>query len=833
MIFIGLSRLSTRLVTTAAACGLVLASGCGGETVATSPADIQGQPVIFDFVERLPAARVFGESTFVDLGRPGSSRNLVTGWGGDEAKAEGTTYVWAVAKRAELDLLVFDTDATRLRFRAWPFLWEGARDQVVTVSVNGRTMGSTRLAPKPKEYSFRVPRGVLITGVNRVAFDFTWVEEARIHRNDSHDHRTLAAAFDFVGIGRKPEASDSEDDGRPVPVARDDALLLAPGTGLVYAFNRTGETTLAFTPDVDGGEPPDGAKIVVWSQRAGSDPVELLATDLKRVCGQPQVLRVDAGEGRLEIGFAVTGGDTAAASEVRELVVSGPRLHAEKLAGEKISNVFLVVVDTLRADRLGVYGSTLATPNIDRLAARGVTFKHAYSHIPITAPSHSSLFTSLIPTEHGVHNNGQILPSDIPVMAEMLRDDGRNTAGVVSLGVLEGRFGLGRGFDSYLDRFRDDWMKNAGEVNAEVFDLLDGSLPEPFFLWVHYSDPHEPYTPPDLEYPRIQLELNGEPVGSLLAGGRGQTVDLTLSPGDNDLRFVDLESTEKQGYRLTTLRVDDPEVDLQPGSGWRSRERALSTKLFMTSFPATLLLHNPGDEERPVALELSCQPDLSLEELQHRYGLEVEYVDREIGRLLDFMEERRLLENTLVIFVSDHGEGLGDHNHLGHISQLYNSLLHAALIMAYPGHLPEGQVVEEPVALVDVLPTVIELMGLESPPRANGVSLAPLMAGGRIEPRSIVAETHRPEAYSEKRALVRDGYKYIHSWTDDREWEELYDLSTDPGELRDLAPTEVERLAAMRTALQTRLREAVAADAARAELSDAEIERLRALGYIH
>ena len=817
----------------AAACGLVLASGCGGETAVTSPADLRGQPMIFDFVERLPAARVFGESTFVDLGRPGSSRNLVTGWGGDEAKIEGTTYVWAVSQRAELDLLVFDTDATRLRFRAWPFLWEGARDQVVTVSVNGRTMGSTRLAPKPKEYSFRVPRGVLITGVNRVAFDFTWVEEARTHRNDSNDHRTLAAAFDFVGIGRQPDEPGSEDEGRPVPAARDDTLLLAPGTGLVYAFNRTGETTLAFTPDVTGSEPPDGAKIVVWSQRAGSDPVELLATDLRRVRGRPQVLRIGAGEGRLEIGFAVTGAETAATTEDWELVLSGPRLHAEKLAGEKISNVFLVVVDTLRADRLGVYGSTLATPNIDRLAAKGVTFEHAYSHIPITAPSHSSLFTSLIPTEHGVHNNGQILPSDIPVMAEMLRDDGRNTAGVVSLGVLEGRFGLGRGFDTYLDRFQDDWMKNAGEVNVEVFDLLDGSLPEPFFLWVHYSDPHEPYTPPDLEYPRIQLELNGEPVGELVAGGRGQTVDLALSPGDNDLRFVDVESAGQRSYRLTTLRVDDPEVDLQPGAGWKSRERALSTKLFMTTFPATLVLHNPGDDERRVALEMSCQPDLSLEELQHRYGLEVEYVDREIGRLLLFMEERHLLENTLVIFVSDHGEGLGDHNHLGHISQLYDSLLHVALIMAYPGHLPEGGVVDEPVALVDVLPTVIDLMGLESPPRTNGVNLAPLIAGGRIEPRSIVAETYRPEAYSEKRALVRDGYKYIHSWTDDLEWEELYDLSSDPGELRDLSALEVERLAAMRAALQTRLLEAVAADAAQAELSDAEIERLRALGYIH
>jgi len=812
---------------------LAASLGCGDGAQVFEATDLRDQPMIYDFSERLPSARVFQESTFVDHGRPGASRNLVTGWGSDESKADGTTFVWAVSQRAELDLLVFDTDATRIQFRAWPFAREGARDQIVTVFVNDRRIGSTRLDPGPRDYSWRVPRGVLLTGVNRVAFDFAWVEQARNHRDGSNDYRTLAAAFDFVGIGEKPDLPGGDERGRPAPAARDDDLVLASGTGLVFAFNRTSETHLSFGLDVEGGRPPDTAKVVLWSQRAGSDPVELLAADLDRVLGRPQVLRVAAGEGRLEIGFAVTGGDASAGNGEWELVVTAPRLHAEELAGEKLSNVLLVVVDTLRADRLGVYGSELATPNIDRLAAQGVTFNNAYSHIPITGPSHSSIFTSLIPTEHGVHNNGQILTSDLPVMAEILRDEGRNTAGVVSLGVLEGRFGFGRGFDTYLDTFQHDWWKDAGEVNAEVFDLLDGSLPEPFFLWVHYSDPHEPYAPPGIEYPRVQLELNGEPVGELQTGGRAQVFDLELSPGRNELRFVDLDPSAGNSFRLTTFNVDEPEVEPHFGAGWRARERALAESLHMAVFPATVALGNPGVEQRRVGLEVSCQPQWSLPELQHRYGLEVEYVDREIGRLLDLMARRHLLDNTLVVFLSDHGEGLGDHNHLGHISQLYDSLLRVALIVAFPGHLPQGMVIDDPVAMVDVLPTVIDLMGLDSPPRANGTSLVPLMAGQGLKPRSIVAETHRPEAYSEKRALVQDGFKYIHTWTDDREWEELYDLASDPGELRDLSAIEAERLTAMRAALQARLLEAVAAEVVEAELSDVEIERLRALGYIH
>jgi arylsulfatase A-like enzyme len=829
---IGMAWRSTLWVVGTALCCLGTLTGCGDGKVQFDPPDLDGLPVVYDFVERLPAARVFEESSFVDLGMPGAGRSLRAGWGSDESKPDGTTYVWAISQRAELDLVVVNTAASRLHFRGWPFMWDGAPDQVATVFINDRKVGSVHLQPRPRDYSFRLPRGLLRAGVNRVVFEFAHLEEARVHRPNSSDYRTLAAAIDFVGIGERPDVTGVGDEGLPAPVMRDHSFVLAPGSGVVYALHRTSSTTLSFGLEVAGPPPSNTAKILVWAQRAGEEPVELLATDLDRVVGGHQIHRVDPGEARLEIGFAVTGGVAAGDAVDWKLVVSEPRLYAEELASEKISNVLLVVVDTLRADKLGVYGSEVQTPNIDRLAAKGVTFERAYSHIPITGPSHSSIFTSLIPAEHGVHNNGQILATDIPVMAEILRDDGRNTAGVVSLGVLEGRFGFSRGFDAYLDSFTHDWWKDAGEVNAEVFEMLDGSLPEPFFLFVHYSDPHEPYAPPGLDYPRIQLELNGEPVGELGAGGRGQTFDLELLPGENELRFVDLDSTEPRPFRVTTFNLDDREMEPQFAVGWRARERALTTSLHMADFPATVGLRNPGGEKRRVSLEMACSLDVPRSEQKRRYDLEIEYVDREIGRLLALMEERHLLENTLVLFITDHGEGLGDHNHFGHISQLYNSLLHVAFIAAFPGHLPEGAVIDEPVAMVDVLPTVLDLMGLDPPDHRSGVSLLPLIRGTGEAPRSIVAETYRPEAYSEKRALVLDGFKYIHSWTDDLDWEELYDLEADPGELRDLAAIELERLAAMREALKKRLLEAVAADVVEADLSEKDIERLRALGYI-
>jgi len=281
------------------------------------------------------------------------------------------------------------------------------------------------------------------------------------------------------------------------------------------------------------------------------------------------------------------------------------------------------------------------------------------------------------------------------------------------------------------------------------------------------------------------------------------------------------------------MRTDDPEIELVPSAGWKTWKKRLGNNAYVGRFPATVELLNPSKEPRRVELELAGQRLMSQEEMREHYELEVEYVDREIGRLFDFLDGRHLLDNTLVVFITDHGEGLGQHNHFGHISQLYDTLLRVGLIMAFPGRLPEGMMVDEPVGLVDVLPTVLELMDLESPSHKSGASLLPLITRSGAAPRAIVAQTYRPEAYSEKRALVQDGYKYIHSWTDDREWEELYDLNADPDEVRELSRIETERLAAMREALQERLREAVTAEVMEAELDSEDIERLRALGYIH
>lgn len=171
-------------------------------------------------------------------------------------------------------------------------------------------------------------------------------------------------------------------------------------------------------------------------------------------------------------------------------------------------NVVLITIDTLRADRLGCYGAKDAeTPQLDRLAAEGVRFANAATTVPFTLPAHSSLMTGTYPPYHGVRENvGYELDDRLPTLAERLAAGGWATGGFVSAFVLDRRWGIGRGFDTYFDDFdpRESESSNLASVQrdgaetvAEAVRWLDARPPGPFFLWVHLFEPHDPYTPPE------------------------------------------------------------------------------------------------------------------------------------------------------------------------------------------------------------------------------------------------------------------------------------------------------------------------------------------------
>ncbi|MEW6363889.1 MAG: sulfatase-like hydrolase/transferase [Acidobacteriota bacterium] len=167
-------------------------------------------------------------------------------------------------------------------------------------------------------------------------------------------------------------------------------------------------------------------------------------------------------------------------------------------------NIVLVTIDTIRADRLGCYGYTTArTPTLDRIAADGIRFRTAFAPVPLTLPSHATMMTGQIPPSHSVHDNAASrLGHDVPVVPETLAAAGYATAAFVSGFPLDRRFGLSRGFHTYDDRFprgrpgRVPYVERTADRTTDAAASWLATAQSPFFLWVHYFDPHAPYEPP-------------------------------------------------------------------------------------------------------------------------------------------------------------------------------------------------------------------------------------------------------------------------------------------------------------------------------------------------
>lgn len=427
-------------------------------------------------------------------------------------------------------------------------------------------------------------------------------------------------------------------------------------------------------------------------------------------------------------------------------------------------NVVLVVVDTLRSDRCSCYGyDRPTTPFLDNLAAQGVRFSSVYCPMPTTGPAHSTLFTAQYPMVHGVTKNGFKLQEKETTLAEAFRNEGYETAAFVSSFAVNRKFGYAQGFDTYDDDFvganssfrakgihqpgdKGFFDRRANETTDKALKWLRGRKDDrPFFLWLHYFDPHYPYDPPALYREKVAV------------GG--------------------------------------------PAYKGRQRKRAIDQS----------------------------------------YDGEVLFTDHEIERFIREMDRRHPAEETVVVFTSDHGEGLLEHGWLEHGFFLFEEAVKIPLIVRYPGRVPAGTVVETPVELMDVAPTIIELAGIEDRfPPSRGKDLFPLIdgsgdpRGGReifFQRRLYESDTEKGRPVKgEKFALLSGKWKYIEAR--DEGTQELFDLETDPREQKSVAsdfPRKVEELSLVMRKIVKNLSDQ--ASSTKQSVSDEDAERLRAIGY--
>ena len=397
--------------------------------------------------------------------------------------------------------------------------------------------------------------------------------------------------------------------------------------------------------------------------------------------------------------------------------------------------MLLVTIDTLRADHVGCYGDASAsTPTLDALARRGVRFETAVAHVPLTGPSHASILTGRTPLVHGFHNNGGFVlaPGLKTAAAERFRQAGYRTAAFVSGFPLDRRFGFDRGFDLYDDHLprgndprRTPYVERFADATTDValrwLSPTAGSgteKPQPWFLWVHYYDPHAPYEP----------------------------------PGDLAERF----------------------------------KSAL-------------------------------------------YDGEIAFVDRELGRMLNAIQDRGALDNTLVLVTADHGESLGEHGEGTHGVFIYDATLRVPWIMAGPA-VSAGRVPTTVARSIDVLPTLLDYTGLLSPTGLEGRSMRPAADGRDLPDAPSYAEslyTQLELGWAPLYGWRTATYKFIEA-----PHAELYDLRQDASEKTNQIAQQGARADELRRPLQSALKQAAPAASATTGTDADAAERLRSLGYV-
>lgn len=436
-------------------------------------------------------------------------------------------------------------------------------------------------------------------------------------------------------------------------------------------------------------------------------------------------------------------------------------------------DLLLLSIDTLRAD-----APPACTPNLRRLAARGVSAEYALAPSSLTLPSHVTMLSGRLLEQHGVFDNHARVPP-VVLLSERLRQGGYRTAAVVSNYLVRAEAGFGRGVEVYdeapvvhagpIERFRGAVARATWWGWLGAFDVFDGfdawllgdaipadadrgnarrttdhavrllrqlqAQPAPYYLFVHYMDPHDPYVPP--------------------AGG---------PCGSDDAERADWRRLRRIAWQL---RQDPPSAE---------RERARAKAL---------------------------------------YDGEVGYVDQALGELLDQVEAAG--RPTVVLLTADHGEQFGDHGQMTHGDSVYEAGLRVPFVLAGPG-IPARRL-PHPPHLVDVAPTLLARAGLDRS-ELPGLDLGREIPGPR--PHLARAGPH---------AALRDasGFKLMLELDGRGAAGRLYALGADPGELRDLRLSEDARFARLERELRTR---AGAARSAPRDSSDEHLSALEALGYV-
>jgi len=398
-------------------------------------------------------------------------------------------------------------------------------------------------------------------------------------------------------------------------------------------------------------------------------------------------------------------------------------------------NVVLVVIDAARADHVSAYGYPReTTPFLDQMSREGVRFTQAVATAPGTIAAHASLFTGLHAVTHGVTDERPRLGPQPPVLAEWLRDAGYRTAAFCTNPAVSPETGFDRGFETFVTQRASGRAGRALSYGRRAGDRL-----------LRRDDAGARRTNEALQG---WVESGRKPFFAFVHYNEAQAPFRLPSPYDTHFLTRTVSAAQVKAVNQEPLRFESGEAILTP-------------------------------EDAGVFTAL--------------YDAALRYVDARLQELAGWLEAQKSWDHTLLVVTADHGQTLGERGRVGHNFDLTDSVLRVPLVLRCPGRVPQGFVSEEVAQSIDLLPTILRLVGIDTPEGLHGHAL---LEGGRAthRPAFAVAERYRPrlagllrkhpgldvQALNVREKAIRTRrYKYV--WRSD-ERNAFFDLQADPGE---------------------------------------------------
>lgn len=690
-----------------------------------------------DLIARFDGSNAWMPTREIDFGADGDARYMLRGWGPPESLADGTSVRWGLGPRSTLEFFAIAGAPLQLTGRCWPHVYPGAPPQVVEASINGRSIGSIAPSVEHSKCDFEIASEWLRTGVNRLDFQYRYSGSPLRPGDDPTLTRPMSVLWDRLRFDVVTPVVAPPDTAKPDPTPHiairqgEPGRLVLPVHGRIdYYFELHPGDEIHLEGVESRGTPRDAtvvleveadrgtrSRIPLVSGGAANYPLPIDSGGLHRLSFSAPF----AGRGRGH--FAIVGPQL-----VQRRAPTGPRLAPRAPAPApphaRRPNVIIYLVDALRADHLGAYGYTIPTsPSIDAFARQAVLFRNVDAESSWTRPTVASILTGLSIRSHNIIDLSNGLSESIQTLAETLSDSGYDTAAFTLNGQVSEETGFSQGFDEFR------LEENPDAVDVRLSAWLDRRAGDrPFFLYLHYVDPHAPYEP--AEAARQQLARDVDP-------------------------------------KLGALALDEEISGAAQRRQWSRHFRAPDG-----SSPAG---------ESPVAVE----------DLVALYDGAILTMDTRFGAFLSSLRARGIYEDTLLVFVADHGEEFDDHGGFSHGQTLYREQLHVPLIMRFPGNAHAGREVGTPVRQTDIAATIVQSVGADHPDAIDGTSVLDRLATPESDgtssdsaPSVAVLEWLGVDAIS-----VRHGaMKLIHHRlsTQLRPRYELFDLDADPAERHNL-----------------------------------------------